>query len=95
MSLTPGGAGHIVSNEYESPADRAGQARLRSLEAERLYSGAVSPGDKPGAVVLNLNQETNITVNGSSDPAATGNAVAGAQKRVNGDLVRNFKNPMQ
>jgi hypothetical protein len=38
-----------------------------------------------------LNQKTEIIVQGSGDPQATANAVAGAQNRTNNDLARNLQ----
>lgn len=38
-----------------------------------------------------ITQETNITVQGSNNPEATGKAVAGQQSQVNGDMARNLK----
>lgn len=38
----------------------------------------------------NVNQKTEIIVQGAADPAATGKAVAGQQDRVNADMTRNM-----
>lgn len=38
----------------------------------------------------NVNQNTNITVQGAGDPAATARAVGREQNRVNGDMARNL-----
>lgn len=99
----PGGAGlagDLFRRMYERPKDTEGAAAHSSYLATRLYSsdtsktaGSYDATDTAGGVVLN--QSTNIIVHGGGDPAATGSAVAGQQSRVNGDLVRNFKNPMQ
>jgi hypothetical protein len=43
-----------------------------------------------GEMASQLIQTTNITVNGATDPAATANAVGGAQSRVNQELTRNM-----
>lgn len=43
-----------------------------------------------GEMASQLIQTTNITVNGATDPAATANAVGGAQNRVNQELTRNM-----
>lgn len=37
-----------------------------------------------------FSQQTNITVNGSTDPGTTAKAIGAEQRRVNGDLVRNM-----
>lgn len=39
---------------------------------------------------VDMNQKTEITILGGSDPQATASAVAGAQDRVNGGLLRNM-----
>lgn len=39
---------------------------------------------------VDMNQKTEITILGGSDPQATAQAVAGAQERVNGGLLRNM-----
>ncbi len=39
----------------------------------------------------NVNQQTQIVVQGSSDPAATARAVSGQQNRVNADMARNMR----
>lgn len=44
-----------------------------------------------GGANQNLNQNTEIVIQGSADPNATARAVAGQQSRVNADLARNMK----
>ncbi len=39
----------------------------------------------------NVNQQTQIVVQGSNDPSATARAVAGEQNRVNADMARNMR----
>ncbi|MCS3839387.1 hypothetical protein HNR03_003998 [Pseudomonas sp. JAI111] len=48
-----------------------------------------------GALAAQLNQTTNITVNGASDPASTATAVSGAQNQVNQQIVRNMNTAVQ
>jgi len=43
-----------------------------------------------GGANQNVTQKTDIIVQGSADPAATGRAVAGEQGRVNADMTRNL-----
>lgn len=43
-----------------------------------------------GQMAAQLNQTTNITINGATDPAATASAVGGAQSRVNQEITRNM-----
>jgi hypothetical protein len=43
-----------------------------------------------GQMAAQLNQTTNITVHGATDPNATATAVSGAQGRVNQDITRNM-----
>jgi hypothetical protein len=39
----------------------------------------------------NVNQQTQIVVQGSTDPSATARAVSGEQSRVNADMARNMR----
>lgn len=56
---------------------------------------ALAPSPQAQAAVAgngqNVNQQTQIVVQGSSDPAATARAVSGEQGRVNADMARNMK----
>ncbi|MGE4439767.1 MAG: phage tail protein [Achromobacter pulmonis] len=45
----------------------------------------------PAAAPVSINATTTIHVNGSTDPRATGEAVANQQSRVNADLTRNLQ----
>lgn len=45
----------------------------------------------PSGAGITIQQENNITVSGTDDPALTGRAVVDAQQRVNADLTRNLK----
>ena len=60
-----------------------------------LGSPALGPSPQAAAALngnnQNLNQQTQIIVQGSSDPNATARSVAGEQNRVNGDMARNLK----
>jgi hypothetical protein len=65
-------------------------ATLAAQRAERLarmHAGA------PGAVTLN--QHTEVHVAGTGGAAETAHEVAGQQRRVNADLVRNFAMPVR
>lgn len=57
--------------------------------------GALTPTPQAAAAVTggnqNVNQQTQIVVQGASDPNATAKAVAGQQGRVNADMARNMK----
>lgn len=57
--------------------------------------GALTPTPQAAAAVTgggqNVNQQTQIVVQGSGDPNATAKAVAGQQGRVNADMARNMK----
>jgi hypothetical protein len=69
------------SSLYERPADPAASARQRVALATHLAGGNV-----------NMNQSTNIHVNGAGQNASgIASEVARQQGRVNGDLLRNFK----
>lgn len=50
---------------------------------------------KRGAMAVQMNQKTEIHVNGGGDPNSTAQAVAGAQGRVNQDMVRNLNTAVQ
>lgn len=56
---------------------------------------ALAPSPQAQAAVAgngqNVNQQTQIVVQGSSDPAATARAVSGEQGRVNADMARNMR----
>lgn len=56
---------------------------------------ALAPNPQTQAAVAgggqNVNQQTQIVVQGSSDPAATARAVSGEQGRVNADMARNMR----
>lgn len=61
----------------------------RSGFATSETAGGVLAAPAPASV--SINATTNIYVNGSSDPGATGEAVANQQSRVNADLTRNLQ----
>lgn len=56
---------------------------------------ASAPSPQAQAVIggarQNVDQKTNIVVQGASDPQATARAVAGQQNRVNADMARNMR----
>jgi hypothetical protein len=56
---------------------------------------ALAPSPQAQAAIngggQNVNQQTQIVVQGSSDPAATARAVSGEQGRVNADMARNMR----
>lgn len=57
--------------------------------------GALTPTPQAAAAVTggqqNVNQQTQIVVQGAGDPNSTAKAVAGQQGRVNADMARNMK----
>jgi hypothetical protein len=61
------------------------------------FGGAPASAPSPQAQAAvggsgqNVNQQTQIVVQGSSDPAATARAVSGEQGRVNADMARNMR----
>ncbi|MEE3504832.1 phage tail tip lysozyme [Pseudomonas sp. 10C3] len=73
-------SGSVVSRYYERPGS----------DEDTKSKEALTRGEMAGQ----LNQTTNITVHGAQDPAATANAVGGAQQRVNQQLVRNMSTPV-
>jgi hypothetical protein len=84
----PYDAGVIFSGLYERPADVFGQAHARGQQAANWYDVPLTAG--AGGSNVSITQKTDIHLP-TSDPHAAGAAVAGAQDRVNGDLVRNFQ----
>lgn len=70
-------AGSLLSQQYERPADKFGQATLRGNMANQL------------AAAVTVNQTNTFNINGG-DAQATADAVTANQKRVNGDMVRNL-----
>lgn len=85
-------AGGVVSRLYERPGkDEAARAReeaARSALAERLFSSGALRSTSPAVTMA---QTTTIVVQGSTDAASTGRAVAQEQSRVNAEMVRNMK----
>lgn len=81
----PGQAGALVSSAYIRPgktdAEKLHQAQLTSAEAERIYSAHYGAGAQ-----VTINQTNTTTVNGATDPNATGSAVGAAQKNANASL---------
>lgn len=78
-------------------SDDAAQALIRANAASQFdtrapdryaVQAAMSQPAQGNQVVIH--QKTDVNVSGSADPAATGQAVAGAQGRVNEELVRNM-----
>lgn len=68
---------------------------LRRVQANAATStpGASSSPLAPAmnSTNVDMNQRTEITILGGSDPQATAQAVAGAQDRVNGGMIRNMQ----
>lgn len=87
----PYDAGAIFSGLYERPKDKIGLvAHDRGNQAAAWYDAPLAPA-AGAATTATVNQKTDIHVNGGGDAQATAAAVASAQDRVNGDLVRNFQ----
>lgn len=87
-SRTAGQAGAAVSQYYERPADRVGEAAKRARTAEAVLGGQRLGQDR-GATTVNVNSKTEIKVAGATDPKATGKAVETAADRAYSKLVRN------
>lgn len=91
-------AGAAVSQHYERPADKLGEAAKRAKGAEVLLASAtLSPSPATAAQLqaantnAQISQTTSIVVQGSGDPNTTAQSVARTQDRVNSDMVRNLK----
>lgn len=69
-------AGAVVSRYYERPGT-TDEAKDREAATR-------------GQMAAQLNQTTNITIHGATDPGATATAVSGAQNRVNQEITRNM-----
>ncbi|WP_374572785.1 hypothetical protein [Phenylobacterium sp.] len=76
-----------AGGEFYSPALYRAAANM-ALGMPKATLGA---GAGPGGTQVSLNQKTEITVNGVSDPVAAGRAVLDGQARVNADLIRYTK----
>lgn len=74
-------AGSVVSRYYERPGT-TDEAKNREATTR-------------GEMAAQLNQTTNITIHGATDPNATATAVSGAQGRVNQEITRNFNTAVQ
>ena len=85
-ATTAADAGAIVSRQYERP--RMDEGFVRGRSADQWFSRAQA-GRGGGGVTIN--QNIDITVEGASDPARTGQAVGQAVQRQNADLVRNMR----
>jgi hypothetical protein len=80
----------LFSSEDASPASSvASAATLGGGGTSAPAALAPSPSYSAGANQT-VNQETNITIDGANNPQAVGQAVAGQQSRVNGDMARNM-----
>jgi hypothetical protein len=79
-------AARIVSEKYERPANRTGEANLRAEMATRLHDESLAASRN-----VEINQKTEITVTGTGDPKTTADIVTNAQDRVNADMLRNTK----
>jgi len=84
----------------EQKAGKLLRASKTAAEASNIvFSQYERAGDATGARRANdavqIAQTTNINVNGSSDPVATGKAVAGHQVSVNQDITRNLRGAIQ
>jgi hypothetical protein len=77
-TVTPFAAADAFARLYERPANLANESALRGRMAANL------------AAAPSVSQHTEIHVHGSDDPQATADAVAGAQHRVNSELMRNI-----
>lgn len=80
-------------NRIQTPAS---QELLNQAFAYRGYAPSGSAGSTGSAAAagsggVTISQKTDIHVSGSSDPTATAQAVAGAQRGVNAEIVRNAK----
>lgn len=88
---------HELTQGAEQKAGRLLQASQNASEAGAVVSryyerpaAADAEAAKRGAMAMQLDQKTEIHVHGSGDANSTAQAVAGAQGRVNEELVRNM-----
>ena len=89
-----GAAGSIVSYGYERPKDQEGAAVSRAARAREIFkefqSTALAP-NAAGSGNVTLNQQTEITVHGATDPHATASAVGQEVDRANRQVQRNMQ----
>lgn len=88
---------HELTQGAEQKAGRLLQASQNASEAGAVVSryyerpaAADAEAAKRGAMAMQLDQKTEIHVHGSGDANSAAQAVAGAQGRVNEELVRNM-----
>ncbi|MDG9858217.1 phage tail tip lysozyme [Pseudomonas nitroreducens] len=93
---------HELTQGAEQKAGRLLQASQNASEAGAVVSryyerpaAADAEAAKRGAMAMQLDQKTEIHVHGSGDANSTAQAVAGAQGRVNEELVRNMTSAVQ
>ncbi|WP_232446443.1 hypothetical protein [Burkholderia ubonensis] len=70
------------------------EAALRNTRATYQQPAAVAAqaaGARAGGGRIEVNQTTQIHVNGAGDPSAAGRAVEREQRAVNSDMVRNLQ----
>jgi hypothetical protein len=94
ISLIVGGIGKITGlSNLGGKLSTAADATFATgqYDAAGNFQGGALPVDPSAGVAQNVTQSTTIQVQGGSDPAATGRAVAGEQGRVNADMTRNMK----
>lgn len=75
----------------------AGNAQDAGAVVSRYYerpAQADAEAARRGNAAAQLTQSTTVNVYGATDPNATANAVSGAQKQVNQDLMRNLSSPV-
>lgn len=87
---TPQAALEAFIRQFERPNPKGGgdSAALGDIARGRAF---LASGALTGSGGIYMSQQTTITVHGGADAGATGKAVASAQSRVNGDMVRNLK----
>lgn len=101
--VTPPAAGTFDASRFNMVQDGRGLPAFDPARAKRIMGNAamgagtfglggpilVPPSNNTTSV--DMAQKTEITILGGSDPQATAQAVAGAQDRVNGGLLRNMQ----
>lgn len=95
------GVGDTASGLFDTAKNTGGKVVGRMLgwgDGDTQAAGKDGKGSPLGAdgakgagASNSINQNTVININGSKDPHATANAVAGKQSRVNYDMTRNMK----
>lgn len=87
-------AGRSVSQNYERPKDAAGEMARRGQLASQIAAGT-KLGTETRAQTVNVNNKTEIKVEGATQPRETARQVETAADRAYAKMVRNTRNAVR